>query len=27
VLHITRDKRRLTEAEQQSLHGALEAVI
>ena len=27
VLHIRRDKRRLTEAEQQSLHRALEAVI
>ena len=27
VLHITRDKRRLTEAEQQSLHVALEGVI
>jgi [protein-PII] uridylyltransferase len=27
VLHITRDKRRLTEAEQQSLHLALEEVI
>ena len=27
VLHITRDKRRLTEAEQQSLHVALERVI